>query len=185
MTKGAIFLDRDGTLNPDPGYINSPDIFCLYNDVIIALKLLVKTELPLILITNQSGVGRGLIKPSALDKIHQKLDNLLYKHGVIFTDKYFCPHLPEEGCKCRKPEIGMFNKAAKDHKINFKKSYMIGDSSGDIIAASRIGAKEILVRTGNGSMVEFQMAKKGLRPSFIGNNITDCAKYVLEIEGVE
>ena len=182
MIKGAIFLDRDGTLNPDPGYINSPDIFHLYTDTIIALKLLSKTKLPLILVTNQSGVGRGLIKTRSLEKIHDKLDNLLLKHGVKLADKYYCPHLPDDFCKCRKPEVGMFNRSAKDHKINLKESYLIGDSKADIIAASRIGAKKILVRTGNGSMVESEMNKIGLIPDFIGENITDCAKYVVQFE---
>ena len=99
--KGAIFLDRDGTLNPDPGYIDSPDDYELYPETIRALKNLSTTGLPFILVTNQSGIGRGLIEETALEAIHNKLDTLLNQHGLVLLGIYYCPHTPEEGCNCR------------------------------------------------------------------------------------
>lgn len=184
MMKSAIFLDRDGTLNPDPGYISSPDNFHLYKETVPALKLLGRTDFPLILVTNQSGIGRGLIDISSLEAIHNKLDHLLDEHGIVITAKYHCPHTLKETCSCRKPQVGMFKKAEKDHDIDLNKSYVIGDSNVDMVAAIRIGARAILVKTGNGIGVEAELLREGSSVHFIGDNLVDCAHHIIRREGL-
>ena len=179
---GAIFLDRDGTLNPDPGYISSPDDYELHPETIDALKTLSATGLPFILITNQSGIGRGLIEETALKAIHNKLDSLLEKHELFLIDKYYCPHTPEDRCDCRKPATGMLTKAADDHGIDLTSSYMIGDSVADVAVANAVGVQSILVKTGNGQRTEREILNGKLSADFVGDNLNDCAKHIVDLE---
>ncbi len=182
MKTAAIFLDRDGTLNPDPGYISSPDDFKLFGDTLPALELLAQTGLPLVLITNQSGVGRGIIEETALAKIHEKLDRALSQIGVVLTGKYYCPHLPEDDCHCRKPKSGLFKQAEADYDIDLSASYLIGDSLCDVNAAEAIGAYSILVRTGNGRKTEAKLDRDGVSVDFVGDTLVDCANHLLALE---
>ncbi|MEE2877042.1 MAG: HAD family hydrolase [Candidatus Neomarinimicrobiota bacterium] len=185
MKTGAIFLDRDGTLNPDPGYISSPDDFELYGDTFPALEQLTKTGLSLILITNQSGIGRGIIQESALARIHEKLDRSLLECGIVLSGKYYCPHVPKDRCGCRKPETGLFKEAEADHEINLSSSYLIGDSLCDVNAARAIGAHSILVRTGNGRGTEAELNRDGGMVDFVGDTLMDCSNHILGLEAVE
>jgi len=180
--KGAIFLDRDGTLNPDPGYIDSPDDYELYPETVRALKNLSTTGLPFILVTNQSGIGRGLIEETALEAIHNKLDTLLNQHGLVLLGIYYCPHTPEEGCNCRKPSTGMFTQAADEQGVDLTSSYMIGDSVADVLAANAVGLQSILVKTGNGQRTEREILNGKLSADFVGDNLSECAEYIVNLE---
>ncbi len=134
----AIFLDRDGTLNPDPGYISNPDDYELYDGVKEALAKLKKAGYLLILITNQSGISRGLFTEEQLDKVHNKMKRLLKEGSVTLDAIYYCPHHPDHpykgvsDCNCRKPKPGLILQAIKEFDIDVKKSYMIGDRTSDI-----------------------------------------------------
>lgn len=183
QTTAAVFLDRDGTLNPDPGYIASPDDYELYPETIPALKTLATTGLPLILVTNQSGVGRGLIEESSLEAIHEKLSAALAEHGLSFLDTYHCPHTPADECTCRKPATDMFTRAAKEHGIDLVSSYVIGDSPADVAAANTMGAHALLVRTGNGHATESEIMNGRLSADFVGDDLRECARYIVEQEG--
>ena len=147
----AIFLDRDGTLNPDPGYISRPEDFTLYAGTAAALKDLKEFGYLLILVTNQSGIARGLITPEQLDNIHQKLQQLLSENNLALDAIYVCPHHPDfpyrgiSNCKCRKPAPGMILQAIKDFAIDAKTSYLIGDRSSDVKAAIQAGITPILI----------------------------------------
>lgn len=148
----AIFLDRDGTLNPDPGYIAEPDDFSLFPGVVESLKKLSNAGFILILITNQSGIARGLIKPSQLEAIHEKLKNMLELGGVSLSAIYHCPHHPDfpsvEGvadCDCRKPLPGMILRAIEAFNIDPDQSYMIGDRVSDIKMALNAGVSPIFI----------------------------------------
>ncbi|MDD3001251.1 MAG: HAD family hydrolase [Candidatus Riflebacteria bacterium] len=149
--KKAIFLDRDGTLNPDPGYISDPKDFELFADVGKALSKLQKAGYLLILVTNQSGISRGLISLPQLEAVHDKLERLLQQDGVKLDAIYYCPHHPDhpyEGithCNCRKPEPGLILKAISDFDIDPASSYMIGDRSSDIKIALKSSVKPILI----------------------------------------
>ena len=118
----AIFLDRDGTINLDPGYINSLDDFEFYEYTFEALKNLKKITDRFCIITNQSGVARGLIDPDNLSKIHDHILNEFFYHDLNLIGIYYCTDHPESPTSNRKPGIGMYNKAAMDHKIDLKKS---------------------------------------------------------------
>ena len=182
MKTGAIFLDRDGTLNPDPGYISSPDDFELYDNILPALAMLMKTDLPLILVTNQSGIGRGIIEEPALAEIHEKLDQNLSSAGVFLTEKYYCPHVPKDNCGCRKPKSDLFMQAKKDHDLDLATSYLIGDSLCDVNAAEAIGGYSILVRTGNGRETEAKLNRDGVTVDYVGDSLLDCANHLLTLE---
>lgn len=148
----AIFLDRDGTLNPDPGYISNPDDFNLYEGVAEALSRLQQAGFLLILITNQSGIARGLITPEQLGSIHAKMQAQLARAGARIDAIYHCPHHPDfpykDGlaeCDCRKPQPGMVLRAIKEHDIDPATSYVVGDRSSDIKIGLKTGITPILI----------------------------------------
>jgi len=178
INKKYIFFDRDGTLNLDPGYISSVNKFNLYKDTIDSLKLLSKNNFKFFLITNQSGIGRGLISLEELEKIHRKFDLLLMNNNLKFEDKYFCPHLPSDKCKCRKPEIEMFLKASYEYSFNISESIVIGDSVKDIMAAKKIGALSVLVKTGEGCLAFERLKKLKTKPDFVCENLYQCALFL-------
>lgn len=176
----AIFIDRDGTLNPDPGYISNPDDFNLFDGVAEALARLQKAGYLLILITNQSGIARGLISLQQLDQIHAKLQGQLSSAGARLDAIYHCPHHPdyppvngETNCNCRKPKPGMILQALKDHHIDPVKSYMIGDRSSDIKIALKTGVTPILI--GPSPMPGFETVT-----TFA--NLTDAASWLLALK---
>jgi D-glycero-D-manno-heptose 1,7-bisphosphate phosphatase len=128
----AVFLDRDETLNPDSGYINDPNLFHLYPWVPSGLARLKTAGFLLVVVSNQSGVNRGLITEHQLGLIHAKLDTLLFQAADIHIDHYaICPHTPEENCECRKPKPRLILDAAKALNIELSESFMIGDRSSD------------------------------------------------------
>ncbi len=143
----TVFLDRDGTLNPDPGYISSPDQFELFPGVAAALAKLVRAGARLVVVTNQSGVGRGLFSSTDLEAIHAKLRRLLQDAGVSLEAIYVCPHHPDERCPCRKPETGMIDRAVRELGIDLSRSYLVGDHAKDIELARRVGAKSVWLTT--------------------------------------
>lgn len=149
----TIFLDRDGTLNPDPGYISSPEQFDLFPGVAVALARLTRAGARLVVVTNQSGVGRGLFALADLERIHAKLRGLAGAAGVSFAGIYVCPHHPDERCHCRKPETGMVEQAVRELGIDLSRSYVIGDHAKDMELARRVGAKRIRVMTGEPGVV--------------------------------
>lgn len=178
MKRRAIFLDRDGTINPDPGYISSPDLITeLLPHVGEGLKVLKKLGFQLIVTTNQSGVNRGKVKAEDLPAINSKINSILKSEGVQIDHFEMCFHRPDEGCACRKPEPGMLMNAAKQFSLSLEDSYMIGDRSTDLEVGRRAGCKGvILVRTGDGPITE-----KNLFPGqcdFIADDLLEAAKWV-------
>ena len=147
----AIFLDRDGTLNPDPGYISNPDDYELFDGVKEALARLQKAGYLLILITNQSGISRGLFTEKDLEAVHEKMKRLLKSGGVTIDAIYYCPHHPDHPyngiseCNCRKPKPGMILKAISDYKIDKEHSFMVGDRTSDIKIGLASGVSPICI----------------------------------------
>lgn len=148
----AIFLDRDGTLNPDPGYISDPDQFELFPGVGQALLRLQRAGYKLVLITNQSGIARGLLTHQQLAAIHAKLERLLAENSVKLAGIYYCPHHPEfpdaEGisaCNCRKPEPGLILQALHDLHLDADQSFMIGDKPSDVELGLNAGVTPIFI----------------------------------------
>lgn len=146
-----IILDRDGVINVDsPDYIKSPDEWQPISGSIEAIVALKKAGFRVFVATNQSGVGRGYYSLGALDQMHQKMHDLLSQSHVALDGVYFCPHLPEAQCSCRKPLPGMLLQIASEHRVVPANTYYVGDSSKDLEAASAAGMQGILVLTGNG-----------------------------------
>ena len=145
--QSAIFLDRDGVINLErKDYVKNLSEFEIFPDVAEAIDLLRKKNFLVIIITNQSAINRKLLDVNTLETIHEYFQKYLKKNNTYVDAIYYCPHLPEENCSCRKPKPGLIFNAAKDFKINLKKSWMIGDSKKDIDAANSAGCNSILLK---------------------------------------
>jgi D-glycero-D-manno-heptose 1,7-bisphosphate phosphatase len=141
----AVFLDRDGTLIHDPGYLGDPGGVRLLPQTIAGLKLLHAGGLLLVLVGNQSGVGRGLYTYADLDRVHARLAALLAEHGLALDGAYYCPHTPWDGCACRKPEPGLLHQAARELAIDLARSFIVGDKLSDVAAGRRAGCRTLLI----------------------------------------
>jgi D-sedoheptulose 7-phosphate isomerase len=147
----AVFVDRDDTLAKDVPYCSKPEDLKLLKGAGQAIKRLNEAGYLVIVITNQSGIGRGLFDEAMLEKIHDKLRSELAKSGARVDAIYHCPHKPEAGCRCRKPDLGMIEQAMKDYDIDILSSYVIGDSDNhDMELAKRIGCPGVKVGKGFG-----------------------------------
>ncbi|MBI3535663.1 MAG: UDP-glucose 4-epimerase GalE [Deltaproteobacteria bacterium] len=183
-SKKAVFLDRDGTLNEDPGYLSHPDQMILLPTVGESLAKLKKAGFLLIVLSNQSGVGRGIVKESMLPSIHNKLHEHLKSYGVKLDDFFLCFHTPEDNCECRKPKTKNILKAAKTYNICLKKSYMIGDKLSDIQMGLAAGCRAaLLVRTGDGKKTEKELVSKQV--PFIGDSLLAVAEWILHQENAD
>lgn len=151
MTKGFVILDRDGVINVDSDdYIKSPDEWLPIDGSLQAIAELYQHGYKIVVITNQSGVGRGLFSLETLHAMHDKMQKLVTDAGGQIEAVYFCPHEPSAQCDCRKPATGMYTLFADEHKAKLADSYAIGDSYRDIEAARSCKARAILVKTGKG-----------------------------------
>ncbi len=143
--KRAIFLDRDGTINVDHGFVSSPDKFELLPHAVEGLKKMASLGFLLIIVSNQSGIGRDYYTLEDYEKVTAHMVKLLGKQGVILDDLYYCPHSPESNCACRKPATKMLDQAIHKWKIDPSKSFLVGDKETDIRAGTRVGVKTFLI----------------------------------------
>jgi D-glycero-D-manno-heptose 1,7-bisphosphate phosphatase len=142
----AVFLDRDGVINADrPDFVKSWEEFEFLPDSLEALAVLSQTPYKIVVITNQSGVGRGLLSERTLERMHARMIDRVRASGGRIDAIYYCPHDPGVGCDCRKPATGLFFDAARDFDINLTLSWAIGDSHRDTQAANRAGVQAILL----------------------------------------
>lgn len=176
----TIFLDRDGTLNPDPGYIRSPDQLELFPGVAQALAKLVRAGARLIVVTNQSGVARGLFSIGELEAVHAKLSRLLGEAGAPLDALYVCPHHPDDSCNCRKPNTGLVDQAVRERAVDLTRSYLIGDHVRDVELAKRVGSRSILVTTGAVLPQQIEGLKaSGLAPDRVASSFDEAAEWLL------
>jgi len=176
----TIFLDRDGTLNPDPGYIRSSDQFELFPGVAQALSILKQAGARLIVVTNQSGVARGLFSIGDLNGIHAKLRRLLDEAGVSLDAIYVCPHHPDDSCECRKPNRGLIDQAAREQPVDLARSYVIGDHARDMELAKRVGSRSILVTTGAVLPQQVEGLKtSGSAPDCVASSFAEAVDWLL------
>jgi D,D-heptose 1,7-bisphosphate phosphatase len=173
----AVFLDRDGTLNEDPGYIHHRELMKLLPGVGEALRSLKDAGFLLVVVSNQSGVGRGIIPPDELPRIHERMDELLSNWGVSIDHYSLCTHRPEDSCPCRKPSPKLLTDAAIRLGIDLEQSYMVGDKAVDLQAGHAAKAKGVaLVRTGHGIQTEKTHADLA---DFIGPDLRAVASWIL------
>ena len=154
----AVFLDRDGTINEEVGYLDCLEKLRLLPGAAEAIRLINESGMKAVVVTNQSGVARGIFDEAFVDEVHARLRKMLGDQGAFLDGVYFCPHHPTEGrgrylrsCDCRKPAPGLLLRAAEELSLDPERSTMIGDTLKDIEAAARIGMRGILVRTGYGA----------------------------------
>lgn len=176
-----IILDRDGVINYDSdAYIKSPDEWRPIPGSLEAIAKLNRFGYQVFIVTNQSGVARGLYDLQILQQIHEKLRRELAVFGGHINEIFFCPHHPEDNCNCRKPKPGLLFQIAKKYPIDLKNTYFIGDSLVDVQAAQAVGCAPILVLSGNG---EKSLAKNPVLanvPHF--NNLATAVDYVLSAQ---
>ena len=146
MTSAAVFLDRDGVINVDSGYVGDWDSFVFLPGVIEAMRALCDAGYALVIVTNQSGIGRGFYTEEDFHALTERMRNELSRHGVSIAGVYFCPHLPEAAlpqyrktCDCRKPKPGLIHRALEELDIDLTRSAMVGDKSSDMQAALAAG----------------------------------------------
>ncbi|UFS71222.1 D-glycero-beta-D-manno-heptose 1,7-bisphosphate 7-phosphatase [Geomonas sp. RF6] len=183
----AVFLDRDGTINIEREYLSRVEDFQLVPGVPLALKRLQEAGFLLVVVTNQSGIGRGFYTEGDLERLHQHMVHELESYGAKISACYFCPHHPEHGtgayrteCDCRKPLPGMLLQASRDLDIDLPRSYMVGDKVADVEAGLKAGCAPMLVLTGYG---EKEVAKlpEGVP---VYQDLLAAADAILAAEGV-
>jgi len=177
----TVFLDRDGTLNYDPGYLRVAAELKLLAGVGPSLARLKRAGARLVVVTNQSGVGRGIITLKDLEAIHARLQGLLEQEDAALDAIYFCPHHPDNGCRCRKPNVGMVERAVSELQLDLRRSYLIGDHARDIQLATRVGAKAILIATApvDAQSLERLKVEKAL-PDAMVKSMTKAVDWILE-----
>lgn len=139
----AVFLDRDGTLIRDAVYIQNPEDLEWMPGTLQALRQFRESGYLLIIVTNQSGIGRGFFSEREVDAIHARMREDAAREGVAFDGIYFCPHVPTDGCDCRKPAIGLILDAVQEHAIDLQHSWFIGDACSDIEAGTKAGMRTV------------------------------------------
>jgi D-glycero-D-manno-heptose 1,7-bisphosphate phosphatase len=158
----AAFLDRDGTIIEEKEYLSEPDGVALIAGAAEGLRLLRDAGLALVVVTNQSGIARGLYTLADYQAVARRLDEVLADEGVHLDGTRFCPHHPDETgpCSCRKPATGMYRSAASDLGLDPARSYFIGDRASDVLPSRELGGQGILVRTGFGAGEEAAMGQE-------------------------
>lgn len=154
----AVFLDRDGTINIDYGYVYKYEDFKFEEGAVQALKLLQTAGYKLIVITNQSGIARGYFTEEDFSVLNQKINAYLNSQGIMLDHVYYCPHL-KEGCSCRKPATGLFHQAAMDFDIDFAKSYAVGDRMRDLAICEEEPVRGFLIGAEHSEQKNIRMAK--------------------------
>ncbi|MEA2013893.1 MAG: D-glycero-beta-D-manno-heptose 1,7-bisphosphate 7-phosphatase [Thermodesulfobacteriota bacterium] len=178
----AVFLDRDGTINEEVSYLDSLEQLRIFPAAFDAVRMINEAGMKAVVITNQSGVARGLFDEDFVNAAHTRINEMLQKKGSFIDRFYYCPHHPTEGggvyktdCDCRKPEPGMILMAAEEMDIDLSKSYMVGDMPKDIEAARAAGVKGILVRTEYGEKGTYAGS-----PVYVARDILDAVNWIMK-----
>ena len=185
MSRSAVFLDRDGTLLEEAGYLDRLERLVFFPYAIDAVRLLNRAGFPVVVVTNQAGIARGIFKESFVAAAHQHISDRLAAAGARVDAFYYCPHHPEavveefrQVCDCRKPQPGMLTRAAADLDLALDRSFVVGDRWHDLEAGQRVGARTLLVRTGYGRTEEAS-PKAHVQPSAIVDNVIDAVSWIL------
>jgi D,D-heptose 1,7-bisphosphate phosphatase len=187
----AVFLDRDGTINEEVGYLDSLDKFKIIPCAYEAIRLINESGMKVVVISNQAGVARGLFTEDFVKITHEHLLATLRQKKAHIDNFYYCPHHPTEGiepyrqnCNCRKPAPGMLLRAAQDLNIDLTRSYLVGDRFNDMEAGKKIGVRGVLVKTGFGQGLLQDdgpdVATPENKPDFIAADILEAVKWILK-----
>lgn len=193
MTAGrpAIFIDRDGTLSHEVGYVNHPSRFKLFPFAVDAIRTINRAGVLAVLVTNQAGVARGYFPESMIDEIHGMVLAALEAGGARLDGLYVCPHHPTEGqppyrqdCQCRKPRPGLLHRAEQELGADLARSWVVGDRHGDLQLAWKVGAKAAMVRTGYGlGELTYQAPQWKRQPDLVADHLLEAVERILAHEG--
>ncbi len=187
VKRPAVFLDRDGTINEQMGYINHIDRFVLLPGVAAAIGRLNRAGLAVVVVTNQSGLARGYFPPQLLDEVHDRMIRELAVQGASLDGIYVCPHHPEakepqyrRRCDCRKPRTGLIRQAARELNLDLERSFMVGDRWSDLKCAVRAGVCPVLVLTGYGrGDLEYIGPGQAIQPACIAPTLEEAVDWIL------
>lgn len=190
MKRPAVFMDRDGTVNEQMGYINHISRFDILPGVTEAVRLLNENGFLAIVVSNQSGVARGYFPVDLVERVHEHLRTSLKKEGAHIDGIFFCPHYPRGllpeycfECDCRKPKTGLLEQARKRFDIDMERSYAIGDRHTDMEFAHNARLKSVLVKTGYGlGEIEHILPRSSLKPEYIARDLLDAVQWILKKE---
>lgn len=184
MSYPAVFLDRDGTINEEMGYINHLSRFRLLPEVLPAIRRLNDAGFKVVMVTNQSGAARGYFPITLVDEIHEHLKKLLAVGGAHLDGIYACLHSPEENCPCRKPRPTLIQQAARELDLDLARSYAVGDRYNDIKTAANAGVKGILVLTGYGQgEYDFLRPAQQVQPVHVAPDLWEAVEWILADSG--
>jgi D-glycero-D-manno-heptose 1,7-bisphosphate phosphatase len=177
----AVFLDRDGTVSEEVGYLNHLSRFRLLPGAADAIRRLNEAALPVIVVTNQSGVARGYFPEQLVRDVHERMKAELLEAGARLDGMYYCPHVSSDECACRKPKTGMLEQAARELGLDLKESFVVGDRQSDVELAHCAGARSVLVRTGFGEGELAWHAKHWARqPEFVAADLPEAVAWILQ-----
>ena len=184
-SRRAVFLDRDGTLIEERGYLDRLDLLTVFPWTADALRLLKRAGFATVVITNQSAIARGMIDEAFLSEVHRELSARLERGGGTIDRYYFCPHLPDaaddryrQACRCRKPGPGLIEQACREMNLDPLRSVMVGDRWLDVACGRAAGTRTVLVRTGHGGH-EAEAPPPGARADAILNNLMEATGWIL------
>jgi len=188
IKRPAVFIDRDGTVNEQMGYVNHPSRFIILPRTAEAIRILNSEGYLAIIVSNQSGVARGYFPIELLYNMHSSMKESLLKEGATVDGIFFCPHYPGGSvpeysidCDCRKPRTGLIKQACGQFEIDMSRSYMIGDHYSDMELAERADLRAILVKTGYGrGVAEYNLPGMAFRPCYIAEDLLDAVKWIIK-----
>ena len=177
----AVFLDRDGVLNENRSdYVKSWDEFVFLPNIFAPLRRLAQNHVAIVVISNQSAIGRGIVEVETVESIHEQMRLEIQHQGGRIDGVYYCPHHPDDGCNCRKPRPGLLLQAAEELHLDLKSSYLIGDAVSDVEAALAAGVHPIMVRTGRGMQQEPLLRSKWRTISVV-DNLEEAVEWILRL----
>jgi D-glycero-D-manno-heptose 1,7-bisphosphate phosphatase len=179
----AVFLDRDGTIGEEMGYVNHVDRFQVFPFAAGAIRQLNQADIPVIVVTNQSGIARNIFPESLVHEVHKKMVAELAAGGAWIDAIYFCPHKSEDACECRKPNPGLLQQAAREHALDLSASWVVGDRYADLEMAHAAGARGLLVMTGYGRG-EYVLHRSTWprQPDSLAGNLSEAVRQILQID---
>jgi len=181
MSHPAVFLDRDGTINEEMGYVNHLSRLVLLPQAAPAIRRLHEAGLKVVVVTNQSGAARGYFPVSLVAAVHRVMEDLLAQDAARLDGIYTCLHGPDDGCGCRKPQPGLILQAARELDLDLGRSYLVGDRYVEMDTADRAGVKWILVLTGygRGEWEHFAKASRP-QPAYVARDLLDAAQWIVK-----
>ena len=191
--RAAVFLDRDGTINEEIGYLDNPEKLRILPGAARAIRMINRCGMAAIVVTNQSGIARGYFDEPTLEAIHRRLGDDIARKGARIDRFYYCPHHPTQGetpyrrdCPCRKPAPGMLFKAARELSLSLADSWIVGDTLKDIEAGARAGVRGVLVKTGYGNEALEELKKNDtegmdiFRPAWIAETLEEAIRWIVD-----